>query len=85
MSASRIETRYEVVNSLGRLNADRPYLAERVMQATEFAKAVVFMLRTLDGYQDRSGEDLETIARHIRAGRIEVRCNGNSITVVTPG
>jgi len=84
-TVSRIENRYEIGNALGRLNADRPFLARRVVQATEFARAVRFVLNAIDGYQDRSGDSLDQVARHIRKGRIEVRRNGDKIVVVTPG
>ena len=74
----------DTVNILGRLQIEKPKIADRVVKVVEYARIIKYVLAAIDGYQDRSGDDLATIARHIRQGRIEVRCIGNRITVVTP-
>lgn len=83
-SPSRIEYRREIGNVLGRLEVEKPVIAARVTECVEYAKVVRWVLNAIDGYQDRSGDDLATVARHIRQGRIEVRTIGNRITVVVP-
>lgn len=76
---------YAPVNTLGRLNADLPFVAKRVTDQVEYARIVRLVLNAIDGYQDRSGETLDEMIKHIRQERMEVRCIGNRITVVTPG
>lgn len=84
-ASPRINAGYEVANVLGRLNADKPRIARRCTSVVEYARVIRWVLNALDGYQDRSGEDLEALRRHIHQGRVEVRCIGNRIVVVTPG
>lgn len=84
-TSPRIEAGYEVVNALGRLNADKPAIGKRCTEVTEYAKIIRWVLNAIDGYQDRSGESLDTLRRHIHQGRVEVRCVGDKITVVVPG
>lgn len=83
--STQVGVGYETANALGALNAYKPYIARRVTQVVEYARIVRWVLNALDGYQDRSGESLDSLARHIRHGRVEVRCVGNKIVVVTPG
>lgn len=83
-SPRRVEYRREIGNVLGRLQVEKPHIAARVTQCVEYAKIIRWVLNALDGYMDRSGEDLATVARHIRQGRIEVRTIGNRITIVVP-
>jgi hypothetical protein len=84
-TSPRIASHYEIGNALGRLNADKPAIARRCIEVVEYARIIRYILNALDGYQDRSGESLDALQRHIRAGRVEVRCIGNEIVVVTPG
>lgn len=84
-SSPRIQGGYEVGNALGRLNADKPFLGKKCVEAVEYARILRYVLNAIDGYQDRSGDNLDTLRRHIRQGRVEVRCVGNRVVVVTPG
>lgn len=81
----RVQGGYEVGNVLGRLNADKPFIGKRVVEAPEYARIVRYVLNAIDGYHDRSGDNFDKLQRHIRKGRIEVRCVGSKIVVVTPG
>lgn len=83
--AGEVQIGYEIGNALGRLNADLPFVGKRCTEVVEYARILRYVLNAIDGYQDRSGESLDTLQRHIRNGRLEVRCIGNRITVVVPG
>jgi hypothetical protein len=82
--AGTTQVTYQVVNVLGRLQVEKPRIADRVLAITEYARIVKYVLSVIDGYADRSGKDLAEIARDVRHGRIEVRCVGSRITVVVP-
>ena len=75
---------YEIANALGRLNADRPKLADACMGQVPVAKAIKFMLQAIDLHQQNTGASPEKIARDIRAGRIELRLRGGRAVVITP-
>lgn len=79
-----LSSNYEVGNVLGRLNADKPAIGKKCTEVVEYAKIIRWVLNAIDGYQDRSGESLDTLRRHIHQGRLEVRCIGNRIIIVTP-
>lgn len=81
----RISSDYEIGNALGRLNADKPLIAQRCIEHPEYARIVRWVLNAIDGWQDRSGEPVDMVGRLIRHGKIEVRCVGNRITIVVPG
>jgi hypothetical protein len=83
-AAGTLQTGPEIANVLGRLQVEKPFIAARVTSVVEYARIVKYVLAAIDGYMDRSGKDLATIARDIRHGRIEVRCIGNRIVVVVP-
>lgn len=84
-AAGTTQVGYAPANALGVLNVHKPHIAKRVTEVVEYARIVRYVLNAIDGYQDRSGESLDTLVRHIRRGRVEVRCVGNKIVVVTPG
>jgi hypothetical protein len=75
---------YEVANALGRLNSDRPKLGARCVEAVPLARAIRYMLQALDLHQQNTGHTVERIGRDIRAGRIELRLEGNRAKVITP-
>jgi len=83
--AGTVSQGYTISNALGALNAHKPQIAKRVVEVVEYARILRYVLNAIDGYQDRSGESLDTLRRHIRQGRVEVRCIGGRITVVVPG
>ena len=84
VDSPQIETGYEIANALGRLNADRPKLGNRCVNAVPIARAVRYMLHALDLYAQASGRTAEQVNRDIAAGRIELRLDGENMIVVTP-
>lgn len=83
-AAGTIRSGYEIANALGRLNADRPKLGDRCLDAVPVAKAIRFMLHALDLHMQATGLSAEGVARQIRDGKIELRLNGNMAVVVCP-
>jgi hypothetical protein len=75
---------YEIANALGRLNADRPKLGARCLDAVPVARAVRYMLHALDLYATQNGLTPERVAHDVVMGRVELRLYGNRAVVVTP-
>lgn len=73
---------YEIVNALGRLNADRPKLGERCTSTVTIAKALRLLLHALDLHQQQTGKTVEQINRDIRKGKIEMRFIGPRVVLV---
>ena len=81
---TEIQTGYTIGNALGRLNSDRPRLADRCVTAVPYARLVRHVLQVLDMYAQQSGKGPEQVAQDVQAGRIHMRSQGNTIVLTTP-
>ena len=86
MSEKAANTRItrEIGNALGALQRDKPMIAQRCVDVVEYARILRYVLNVLDGWMDREGASYDEVARHIRHGRIELRCVGDRVIVVVP-
>lgn len=78
----RLSGGYEIVNALGRLNADRPKLGARCTDNVALAKVLRLFLHALDLHQQQTGKTVAQINRDIRAGKIEMRFMGPRVVLV---
>lgn len=73
---------YEIVNALGRMNADRPKLATACVEKVTLAKVARLVLHVFDLHAQQTARTPERIAHDLATGQIEVRYEEGSILLL---